>query len=140
VVVTPVLNEKLLGNSSRTTDAVWDTPVVLLCLLKTLILFDSSSTFNTLTCSVPRPTLNTSFSLTDFKLPRTGKNDIKSSSVEMGALTSCVNSSLSELIPTLYDPFRFASVVDNPPTLTNVLFFNSKLVDAMPTNNPFPAG
>ena len=101
MVVTPVLKEKLLGNSSKITDAVWDTPVVLLCLLKTLIRFDSSSTFNTLICSVPMPTLNTSFSLTDLKLPRTGKNDMKSSSVEIGALTSCVNSSLSELIPIL---------------------------------------
>ena len=94
-------NEKLLGNSSKTTDAVWDTPVVLLCLLKTLIRFDNSSTFNTLICSVPTPTLNTSFSLIDFKSPRTGKNDIKSSPVELGASISCVNSNFTVLMPIL---------------------------------------
>ena len=65
---------------------------------------------------------------------------MKSSPVELGASMSCVNSNLSVPIPMLYVPFKLASVVYNPPTLTRVLFLNSKLVDAMPTNNPFPAG
>ena len=72
---------------------------------------------------------------------RNRKNDIKSSLVELGASMFCgVNSNLSVLIPMLYEPLKLASVVDNPPTFTRVLFLSSKLVDAMPTNNPFPAG
>ena len=134
----PVLNEKVLGNSSRITVAVCETPVVLFADLKTRKRFDILSTFNILTCSVPTPTLNMSFSLTDLKSPLTEKNVMIP--VLIGLSIFSANSNFIELIPILYVPFKLEEVVDKPPTFTRVLFLKFMLVVAIPTNTSIPEG
>ena len=99
VVFTPVLIVNLLGMLSRTTEAVWETPVVELTDLRTLSLDDILSTLRTFICSVPTPTLNTSFSLTSDKLPEILKNVIIP--VAPAVPIPWVKTNLDELTPIL---------------------------------------
>ena len=99
VVFTPVFMVNLLGILSKTTEAVWETPVVELTDLRTLSLDDNRSTLRTFICSVPTPTLNISFSLTSDKLPEILKK--VTIPVAVTVPIPCVKTNLDELTPIL---------------------------------------
>ena len=89
-----------------------------LCDLNTLILEENLSTFNTLTISVPIPTLNLSFSRILVTSPEIDIN--VTTPVAAAVPIPCDKTYLSDLIPIAYEPCREVVVVDKDPTLTTV--------------------
>ena len=114
--------------------AVWEIPMLVaipLCDLNTLILEENLSTFNTLTISVPNPTLNLSFSWILVTSPEIDIN--VTTPVAAAVPIPCDKTYLSDLIPIAYEPCREVVVVDKDPTLTTVVLSKFILVVAIPT-------
>ena len=99
--------------------------------LTILTLEENLSTFNTLTISVPTPTLNRSFSLI---FERSPEIDMKVTTPVAAAVPiPCDKTYYSDLIPIAYDPCDNVVVVDSDPTFTTVVLRRFILVVAIPT-------
>ena len=96
-------------------------PVVPFCALKTLTLENTSSTFNTFTCSVPIPRI--SFGLIFLRLPPILKKVTKPVtevfSTETVVVPIPVIAKASVVIPALYAPSNPEEVVDKPEITTS---------------------